>query len=201
MALATVKPRYLVAGIALVGVAGVGIGSIASSALFTDTQSTTAATIASGTISITTGGDYATTFPTTGMMPGDDRYGIISITNGNGAARLSSTANWSVASALTANLEIRMVTAASSSANCSGTTDFTTPLNSLVTPANAADTSFAMFGSSTAGSQTGDRPLAVNAVEYYCVNIKMPTGMPSAAKGLSSDLTFGFNAEQTANNP
>ena len=199
MALAAVKPRYLIAGIALVGVAGVGIGSVASSALFTDTESTTAATITSGTISITAGGDYNSYFPTSSMMPGDDKYGIITIANGNGAARLSSTANWSVANALTTDLEIRMVSATSTS-TCTSSTDFSSPLNSVVKPASSSATSFAMFGSATAGDQTGDQTLAVNTTYYYCVNIKMPTSMPTAAQGATSDLTFTFNAEQTANN-
>ena len=200
MALAAVKPRYLIAGIALVGVAGVGIGSIASSALFTDTQSTDAATITSGTITITTGGDYSANFPTSSMMPGDDKYGIITILNGNGAARLSSTANWSVANDLTTDLEIRMVSATSTS-TCTSSTDFSSPLNSAVKPASSSATSIAMFGDSTAGSQTGDQTLAVNTTYYYCVNIKMPTSMPTAAQGDASDLTFTFNAEQTTNNP
>ena len=199
MALAAVKPRYLIAGIALVGVAGAGIGSIASSALFTDTESTTAATITSGTIAITAGGDYNSYFPTSSMMPGDDKYGIITIANGNGAARLSSTANWSVANALTTDLEIRMVSATSTS-TCTSSTDFSSPLNSVVKPASSSATSFAMFGSATAGDQTGDQTLAVNTTYYYCVNIKMPTSMPTAAQGATSDLTFTFNAEQTANN-
>ena len=199
MALAAVKPRYLIAGIALVGVAGAGIGSIASSALFTDTESTTAATITSGTIAITAGGDYNSYFPTSSMMPGDDKYGIITIANGNGAARLSSTANWSVANALTTDLEIRMVSATSTS-TCTSSTDFSSPLNSVVKPASSSATSFAMFGSATAGDQTGDQTLAVNTTYYYCVNVKMPTSMPTAAQGDTSDLTFTFNAEQTANN-
>ena len=200
MALAAVKPRYLIAGIALVGVAGVGIGSVASSALFTDTESTTAATITSGTISITAGGDYNSYFPTSSMMPGDDKYGIITIANGNGAARLSSTANWSVANALTTDLEIRMVSATSTS-TCTSSTDFSSPLNGVtVKPASSSATSIVMFGDSTAGSQTGDQTLAVNTTYYYCVNIKMPSSMPTAAQGATSDLTFTFNAEQTANN-
>jgi len=201
MALNAVKPRYLIAGIALVGVAGVGIGSIASSALFTDTESTTAATITSGTIAITAGGDYNSYFPTSSMMPGDDKYGIITIANGNGAARLSSTANWSVANALTTDLEIRMVTLADSAATCTSSTDFSSPLNSAVKPASSSATSFAMFGSATAGNQTGDRTLAAGTTYYYCVNVKMPTDMPTAAQGATSNLTFTFNAEQTANNP
>ena len=200
MALAAVKPRYLIAGIALVGVAGAGIGSIASSALFTDTESTTAATITSGTISITAGGDYNSYFPTSSMMPGDDKYGIITIANGNGAARLSSTANWSVANALTTDLEIRMVTLADSTATCTSGTSFSSPLNSAVKPASSSATSIVMFGDSTAGSQSGDQTLAINTTYYYCVNISMPTSMPTAAQGATSDLTFTFNAEQTANN-
>lgn len=196
-----IRPRYLIMGVALVGVAGIGIGSVASSALFTDTESTTAATITSGTIEITTGGNYSANFPTSSMMPGDDKYGIISIANGNGAARLSSTANWSVANDLTADLEIRMVALANSSTTCTSSTDFSSPLNSAVKPATASATSITMFGDPTAGSQTGDRDLAVNTTYYYCVNIKMPTTMPTAAQNDTSDLTFTFNAEQTANNP
>ena len=50
------------------------------------------------------------------------------------------------------------------------------------------------------GLPTGDRTLAVNTTYYYCVNVKMPSSMPTAAQGDTSDLTFTFNAEQTANN-
>jgi len=191
--------RLVAGAAALAAIAGFGLNSLASSALFTDQESTSAATLSTGTIAITTGGSYSTNFPTSGMLPGDAKYGTITVINGGADARLSSLASWSAANELSNALEIRMV-AITSTDVCDSTTSFSSPLNSAVKPATSTDTTVTMFGDPTAGDDTGDRALADGATNYYCVQLLLPSATGNTVQDKTSSLTFTFDAEQTANN-
>jgi len=59
----------------------------------------------------------------------------------------------------------------------------------------------ALFGSSAQGSQPGDRTLAAASSEVLCFQVGLPIATGNALQGAASDVTFTFDAEQTANNP
>ena len=65
--------------------------------------------------------------------------------------------------------------------------------------AAAGVTTIPVYGSATTGQQTGDRTVSAAGVETYCARLQLPIATGNAAASLSSDLTFTFDAEQTAN--
>lgn len=189
--------RLVVGAAAVAAIAGFGLNSLASSALFTDQQSTGAATLSTGTIAITLGGDYTTAFPTSGMMPGDSKYGTITVLNGGNESRLSAAATWGTANALSAATEITMVEIASTDTCDAAAVSGGTALNASTT---TAGTTLAMFGDSATGQDAGDQTLAASDTKYYCVQLALPSATGNSVKSLTTDLSFTFDAEQTANN-
>lgn len=57
------------------------------------------------------------------------------------------------------------------------------------------------FGSVATGANPGDRSLAAGASEVLCFRVSLPITTPNTLQGATSDATFTFSAEQTANNP
>lgn len=269
--------RVALAGVAFVGITGVSFAVFSSTALWTDSKTTTAAPVTAGTISLALGQSASSGgLAVTSMMPGDTTYTRLSVQNsGTASARVSSTATWAAANALTGDIQLSLVTVATSSATCDSTVDFTTPLNSATSSATVSNvaltsnvatittaaahglkvgqpvtvsglsagsaingsylvasvpttttftvaktnanitstaatgtvtiptvstsgTSMTVYGSSTTGSQTGDRTFAASTTEYYCVKVYVP--LASTAGGLSGTVQLNFASEQTANN-
>ena len=132
--------RYIVGGIALLAMSGLGLGSLASAALFTDSKSTSAATISSGTIALTLGQSASSGgLAQSSIMPGDTVYTKSSIQNtGTVGARVSATANWSTATTFTNDLQLSMVSVVNAASTCDSTVDFSAPLNSATTSATVS---------------------------------------------------------------
>ena len=59
----------------------------------------------------------------------------------------------------------------------------------------------AAIGSTTQGAQAGDRTLAGCANEVLCFRVSLPLATGNTLQGMTSAVTFTFDAEQTANNP
>lgn len=198
------NPRTIRLGLvsaALVGVSAVSLTSLASTALFTSTQSTSASVVTSGSVDLTLGGSAATTLAVSAMAPGDAKYGVVSVQNsGSQESRYSAKATWSAGNALTSALTLSVRSIASAGATCDATLAWGTA--DLATNANAASnaTTAALFGSATAGQQTGDRTLGAASTEYLCVRLALPSAAGNSVANLTSNLTLTFDAEQTANN-
>lgn len=58
-----------------------------------------------------------------------------------------------------------------------------------------------LVGSVSQGNQAGDRPLAAGASETLCFRIELPLSTPNSFRSATTNVTFNFTAEQTANNP
>ncbi|MEI6374705.1 MAG: hypothetical protein WCP26_13065 [Actinomycetes bacterium] len=127
--------RYILGGAALLAMSGLGLGSLASAALFTDSKSTSSATVSSGTIALTLGQSASSGgLAQASIMPGDTVYTKSSVQNsGTVGARVSATANWSTANTFTSELQLSMVTLVNAASTCDATVDFTAPLNSATT--------------------------------------------------------------------
>ncbi|MFN8156771.1 MAG: hypothetical protein U0R68_05115 [Candidatus Nanopelagicales bacterium] len=195
--------RVGLASAALLGLSAVTLTGLASSALFTDSKSTSAAAITSGNVALTVGGTASTALAVSAMAPGDTKYAVVSVANsGSLALRYSGVATWSAAGTLPNTATLSMRTIASSGATCDGTLSWGT--GDVVTNAKAASTSatsVTLFGSSSAGAQTGDRNAAAAATDYFCVRLALPSSADNTVAGQTSNLTLSFDAEQTANNP
>jgi predicted ribosomally synthesized peptide with SipW-like signal peptide len=176
--------------------AAVSAGTLA---LFTDQATVGANLFSTSTIDIDAAPASAVV-TLTGMLPGDSVTDDMTVTNAAGSAALryaiSSTATDADGKGLKDALVLTIRTA-----------DVTTP----DTPCDDFDgselysgdldaTASRLVGDATAGSQGGDRSLAVDAAEVLCFRVALPldaTGPTSA----STTATFTFDAEQTANNP
>lgn len=148
------RARYIAGGIALVAVSCVGLGSMASTALFTDTKSTNAAAITTGNVTLTPGGTADTTLAATALMPGDTKYGSISVTGGSAASRVAATADWSPANAMTNDMQLTMVTVPTSGSTCTASNFSLTISNVALTSNVATITTSAAHGLITGTSVT-----------------------------------------------
>ena len=165
-------------------VISLGAGAM-SLAIFTDTSASTG-TFTSGTIDITSSPTVA--FTVGAMMPGDNNTQALTIANaGTGALRYSLATV--ATNALGAALTLTVRTQGTSCAAFDGTTVLAaTALNG------------AAIGSPTQGADTGDRALAAATSEALCFRVSLPLATGNALQGISSAVTFTFDAEQTANN-
>ena len=171
----------------LLGLSVVGLGAGAFSlAIFTDTAASTGS-FASGTIDITS--SPAVAFNVTGMMPGDQDTAALTIANA-GTAQLRYAMSTTATTALGAALQLTVKTQGTSCAAFDGATVLAT---------TALDG--AAIGSNAQGAQAGDRTLAAATNEVLCFRVSLPIGSDNTVAGMTSTVTFTFDAEQTANNP
>ena len=172
---------------ALLGLSAVSLGAGAMSlAIFTD-SSTTTGTFSSGTVDITSSPVVA--FTVVGMVPGDTDTQLLTIANA-GTAELRYAMSVLATNPLGDTLTLAVKTLGTGCAAFDGTTIL-------------ASTSLdgALIGSTAQGDQSGDRTLAAATAEDLCFQVGLPLATGNALQGASSDVTFTFDAEQTANNP
>jgi hypothetical protein len=176
--------RIALAAVLSLSVVSIGAGAM-SLAIFTDSAASTG-TFTSGTIDITSSPSVA--FTVSAMMPGDASTAALTIANaGTGALRYSLTtvATNTLGSALTLTVK----TLGTSCAAFDGT---------IVLAATALNG--AAIGNPAQGADSGDRTLASATNEVLCFRISLPLTTGNAMQGISSTVTFTFDAEQTANN-
>jgi spore coat-associated protein N len=164
----------------------VSVGAGATSlAIFTDSAASSG-TFTSGTIDITSSPTVA--FTVGAMMPGDNNTQALTIANaGTGALRYSLTTV--ATNVLGDELTLTVKTLGSGCGAFDGTSVLAaTPLDG------------AAIGSSAQGANAGDRALAAASSEVLCFRVSLPLATGNASQGISSSVTFTFDAEQTANN-
>ena len=185
--------------VTLLSVSAVVGYSLASSALFTSSSSTSAAPVTAGTVTLTpTDATFVADLGAAAMAPGDTKYTKFTVANGGTLAlRYAVTESWTSANALSAAVSLSVRTIASAGAACDGS--LTWGSADLATNVTTATTSGNVVGDPTTGAQTGDRPLATSGTEYLCVREQLPLATTTGA-GLSSNLSLTFAGEQTANN-
>ena len=191
--------RRALLGLMLAGSVAASIGSGAFSfALFTD-QETVDGTFTAGTIVLDAVKVDALTLTTSNMMPGDSVTDDVVIEN-DGSSQLRYSMTTSSTNADTKNVRSQLTLTIKGvdvdGVGC-GSFDGTSVLAATVLYDGATN---AGFGSSAAGSQTGDRPLAAAANETLCFRVTLPSGTGNAYHGAATTTTFTFDAEQTANN-
>ena len=190
--------RIGAASAALVALSGVTLANLASSALFTDSQTAGAATVTTGAVTLSLGTATFANLASASVAPGDAKYTIVTVTNsGSLAQRYAGTLQWAASNAMTQAVQVSARTVASAGATCDGTLTWGT--GDVATNVTAASTSIALFGSSATGAQTGDRALAAAASDYLCVRELEPSTY-STNTVVSSNLSLTFDSEQTANN-
>ncbi len=204
--------KHLRKGLLALMALGIGTAVIGglSTALFTDTAQIQNSTFTTGTVDIdltdnneTLADNLANTQITlTTMAPGDSVQPITGVTatnNGSLALRYALYASGTNADSKNLvsqlQLSVRTVDVVTADGNCD---DFDG--TALATNATVSTTSTSVFGSSTAGSQAGDRALAAAAAEVLCFRVSLPTTVGNTYQNATTTLTWEFLAEQTANN-
>lgn len=181
------------------GVALVGLGAVASSALFTDSGTVGSNAFTNGTVVL--GLTPATTALTAAnMAPGDTQYGTIQVSN-NGTLPMrysvTSVATNADGKGLASQAQMTIKSGASScdAAGFAGGSTVYGPGALGTTPA-----SMTVFGDLAVGQQTGDRSLAAGTSETLCVRVNLPLSTGNAFQAATTTATFSFAAEQTTNN-
>lgn len=190
----------LLTGLAVLGVAGVGVTSLVTGAFFTDSQSVGGNSITTGSVDIgVTPTEAAVTLPT--MAPGDSITAPIAVkNNGSLALRYSllSTSDATDANFLAAQLDMTVKTGVTT---CT-TAGFSATGAVAYGPGDFGSTSGTkVLGDAATGSNTGDRTLSAGASETLCLQVSLPSSTGNTYQAKTTTATFRFDAEQTVNNP
>ncbi len=168
-------------GLALVS-GSLGAGAL-SLALFTDSQAVTGNAFATGTIDISTTPATAL-FSVSNMMPGDTSSQTIVVNNaGTGALRYAISTAIVSGPTLAAQLQLASTPARPAPA----------PLynGALGAPRSAATSRV---------RRPGDRALAGGSTSPLCFKATLPLATGNSFQNTTTNVTFTFDAEQTANN-
>ena len=160
-----------------------GAGAL-SLAIFTDSAAVTGNAFSTGTIDVSTTPATAL-FNVSTMMPGDSTTATIQVNNaGTGALRYAISTSVVSGPTLAAQLQLDVYAGAA----CTGTALYSGSLDA------------AAVGSNAQGAQAGDRALAGGSNETLCFKATLPLATGNSFQNTSANVTFTFDAEQTANN-
>ncbi len=177
-------------------VLAVGLLSLTSTALLTDSESTTANTFSATTV-IIDAGPAVTAFNLPTMRPGDEAVLEITTANtGAGAFRYAITSVTTedvLASELILTIRELVTSCTVADWDGSGAQLYTGKLGDTTTSGGLL-----LVGDPASGADAGDRVLAPSATEDLCFHVELPVA--ALAQNTGTTATFNFSAEQTANN-
>ncbi len=176
----------------------VSVAGLASSALFTSTDSISGNDFVAGTVDIT---DNDATFELTDteLAPGTVDYSKVVIDNDGSLGlryAMTSKSDNTDGKGLRDQLQLTAV-AIDAAAACDAAAI------SSGTAIYSGDLSTAAFGSTSVGPDAGDRTLSANASEALCLQVEFPNSaavVDNPFQGAATSTTFTFDAEQTLNN-
>ncbi len=169
-----------------------------SGALFTDSDTVDVANITAGTIDLTTGATMD--FSLTNMAPGDTAsVQQATITNSGSLQLRYSLTSTTTEDVLAAELDLD-VWLETQEAGSDGTCDNVTPGSYLYQGLVGSVAGTLVLGNPAAGDDLGDRTLAAAASEVLCFDVSLPVGTGDTVQGVTTDVTFTFDSEQTVNN-
>lgn len=179
---------------AVLGLAAATMALSFSGAFFTDTDAVDAAVITTGSLSLTA--PATVDFTLTNMAPGDTSNRTISLTNGGSlqlrydmaTTAVNSDATFPLSTQLTSIVYLESQEPDTAGAN----------LTCDATYATAATYTALSTGSLGAAALT-NRVVAASGTEVLCVAVQLPSATGNDYQSDTTDVTFTFNSEQTAN--
>ncbi len=205
------RRRRLVSTVAVLGLAGIGLTSLTTGAIFTDNEDVGGA-ITTGTVDIAAG-DLTFVAPAVNLAPGDSSFATVAVTN-SGSLALRYAVSYAAPAApapspaptitpsptpgyLGSQLTLRVY---DPTATCTaeGTASLE-PLAPAVTP--LTEDGGLLLGNASEGGQEGDRTLPSTASEPLCVRLDLAKDADNAYQNTAVDLKLHFAAEQVVNNP
>lgn len=195
------RRRRLVATALIVALAAVGVTSLVTGALFTDTEPLSASDFQTGTVDIVAAHSITQPLGSLNMAPGDVVYGVVPVSNGGSlelryAVEVTGTNALAQVPDLAGQLQLDVYAGVTS---CTATgVESATPIGSL--PGGALTTPITIIGNQMIGQQDGDRVLAAGTAEDLCVSVGLPIGTDNAFQDTDAQVALTFLAEQTVNN-
>lgn len=187
------RRRRLVTTVAILGLAGLGMTSLVTSAIFTDHDDTGRTGILTGTVDIEAGEDAAFTLPAGRLAPGDQVFSPVTVTN-DGSLALEYGVEYAATSSdekgLASQLSIAVFDVPAAACTAAGT-DALTPLGSA--------------GPGLSGTATRivamDRDLYADRSEELCVRVGLDREVGDAYQDAGAALQLTFTAEQDPAEP
>jgi len=191
----------LVATALTVALAAVGVTSLVTGALFTDTEPVSASDFLTGTVDIVADHSTDQKLESLNMAPGDVAYGVVPVSNGGSlelryAVEVTGTNPELQDADLAGKLQLD-VYADVTSCDATGAV-LAKRIGGLLGGALTAATT--IVGNPAIGWQTGDRVLAARASENLCVSVGLPLDTDNTFQNTDAQLALRFLAEQTVNN-
>jgi hypothetical protein len=187
------RQRRLVTTVAILGMAGLGMTSLVTSAIFTDNDDAGRSGIITGSIDIEAGEDAAFTLPPGNLAPGDEVYSPVTVTNAGSLALVYGVQYQATSpdeAALAGALALDLFAVPAASCTEAGLAD-ATPIGST--------------GSGLAGTFTDivteQRPLIAAGSEELCVRVSLPLELGNQYQNSQADLSLRFNAVQDPTDP
>ncbi len=184
------RRRRLVATAAILGMAGLGMTSLVTSAIFTDRHDAGRTGITTGSVDLEAGDDVQVQLPAGALAPGDDVYSPITVTNAGSLAlvyRVDYSATNPDQKALAPQLGMTLY----ATATCTADGVASAPVVAEVT-----------------GLSVGTQPLVETArslfagtSEVLCVRVSVPRTLDDRFQEATTDVAFTFLAEQDPSDP
>jgi hypothetical protein len=175
-----------------------GAMTLGTNAVFSDAAILGTNTFQTGSIDISTSPASAL-FTVNAMMPGDSVTQPLTVNN-DGSAELRYAVSASATDPDGAALKDQLTLTIK-------TVDTTTPGvpcddfdGTQLYSGDVDGATGALIGDNSQGVQAGDRVVAAGASEVLCFQVGLPLATGNSAQNASTDATFTFDAEQTANN-
>lgn len=189
----------LIATALTVALAAVGVTSLVTGALFTDTEAVSASDFQTGTVDIVAAHSATQTLESRNMAPGDVAYGVVPVSNG-GSLELRYAVEVTGINAQPEDLagELQLdVYVGVASCNAIGVA-LVTPIGTLA--AGVPITPITIIGNPAIGQHPGDRVLAAGTSEDLCVSVGLPLSTGDTFQDTDAQVALTFLAEQTVNN-
>jgi hypothetical protein len=187
------RQRRLIATVSILGLAGLGMTSLVTSAIFTDNDDTGRSGIITGSVDIEAGEDAAFTLPSGNLAPGDEIYSPVTVSNA-GSLALVYGVQYSATDAGPAGLASQL-----------SLDLFAVPAAACTEAGLAGATAIGTAGPGLAGTfadlTTADRPLSAAGTEDLCVRVSLPLELGNEFQNTQTDLALRFDAQQDPDDP
>jgi hypothetical protein len=187
------RRRRLVTTVAILGMAGLGMTSLVTSAVFTDHDDTGRTGILTGTVDIEAGAEAAFTLPAGRLAPGDQVFSPVTVENAGSLALeygLDYAATSTDAKELAGQLSIAV---------------FDVPAASCTAEGTASPQPLGSAGPGLAGTPTEivpmTRDLFADGSEELCIRVALADSVGDAFQDAGADLQLTFKAEQDPSDP
>jgi hypothetical protein len=180
------RRRRLITTTAILGLAGLGMTSLVTSAIFTDNDDAGRTGITTGSVDIDAGEDVAFPLPPGNLAPGDEVYSPVTVRNQGSLALVYGvqyTATSTTGGPLADRLSLDLFAAPAGACSEQGL-------------AGAAAIGAAPAPLTTATIVATERRLIAGAGEELCVRVSLPEDLGNEFQESSADLSLTFVAQQ-----